>query len=181
MADTREIVVTIRNEGGGGGQTVVPGSPGKPDDSASGKTANKTADAVSDAALERQQAMITIAVQLGERALKQAANTVVQNADFLIERSYYLKDDYIGQRTYNEAKAAITGIAQDAASIASWSSLGPAGLAVGALLTVGSRAIGFAKNVDAQNLRLKQMDATLQFGRQRAGFSLSGGSVGENL
>lgn len=181
MADTREIVVTIRNAGGDTSSQNVAGSPGKPDESATGQAPKQADQTVPDEARARQQAMITVAVQLGEKALKQVANMVVQNTDFLIERSYYLKDDYIGQRRYNEAKSVVSGLASDAMSIAAWSQFGPAGLAIGTALTVGSRIIDFAKNADAQNLKLKQMDATLQFGRQRAGFSLSGGSVGDNL
>lgn len=179
MADTREIVITIRNAQAAAKEGEA-GSPGKPDGSVTQATADRRGQSsVSDDANARQQAMTTVMVQLGERALKQAASAALNAADWAITRSFYLKDDYIGQRRYAEAKQTISAMAQDVASIASWASLGPIGLAVGTAVTIANRAASYYKSMDAQSLQLKQMEATLGFNRQRAGYSLSSGSVGE--
>lgn len=182
MADTREIVITIRNAQATA-QEGEAGSPGKPDASVT-QTAQATKagqSSVSDEANSRQQAMTTVMVQLGERALKQAASAALSAADWAITRSFYLRDDYIGQRNYAEAKQTISAVASDIASIASWASLGPVGIAVGTAMTIGNRIFSYYKSMDAQSLQIKQMDATLDFNRQRAGYSLSSGSVGEGL
>lgn len=134
-------------------------------------TSSKKSTALNDAG-----AMIAI-----NQAYKRIKNMAISNVDYLFNRHYNLTDDYIGQRTYNVAKNIVTKAHGMYMSIAAgFATGGPVGAAITAAISIGSTIIDIAKNFDEQNIMLKQMDTQLEYTRQRAGYSLTSGSVGEN-
>ena len=115
------------------------------------------------------------------QAYSKMKSLVINNVDYAINRHFNLTDDYIGQRTYNIAKSIIGKGKDFATSIAAGFAVGgPVGAAVSAAFSVVSTGIEVWKNYDQQNIMLKQMDTQLEYSRQRAGFSLTSGSIGEN-
>ena len=127
-------------------------------------------------------AMTAVGVALNVNTAKKAATMALQEADYRISRSFYLKDDYIGQRNYqiakSEALAVIGYLGVIGANIAHGNFAGAAIYAVTAPI---SNIISYSHKIEEQNLTIKRMEATLDFSRQRAGYSLTSGSVGENL
>lgn len=102
-------------------------------------------------------------------------------ATYEINKWFTLNDDYIGQRNVNaalnvisKAKSIYTTVA---AGVVVGGAVGGIIAAVGSLLTLG---IDIAQNYDRQNIQIKQMDAQLQYQRQRAGYSLTSGRIGED-
>ena len=115
------------------------------------------------------------------QAYNQMKNMIVSNVDYAINRHFNLTDDYMGQRTYNIAKGIVSKGYNMAISIqAGFLTGGPMGAAIAASLSIGSTIIEAVKNYDQQNIMLRQMDTQLEYSRQRAGFSLTSGSIGEN-
>ena len=102
-------------------------------------------------------------------------------ATYEINNWFTLNDDYIGQRNVNAALNVISRAKSTFTTVAAGTVVGgPVGgiiAAVGSLMTLG---IDIAQNYDRQNIQIKQMDAQLQYQRQRAGYSLTSGRVGEN-
>lgn len=183
MADTREVVVTIRSQSLGGGQPA--GSPAS-SNATQGPQAPEVGEgnSVSTEAQTKSQAMTTIAVQLGEKALHEAVQFSLSEIDYHIQRSFYLKDDYIGQRNYSIAKAQITNAASSAFALGAALMTGNP-VAIGmTVIAQGVKAIRniteYVHAVEMQDLQIKQLDANLQFNRTRAGYSLTAGSIGEN-
>lgn len=182
MPETREIVVTIKNAPSVERQAPQ-GSPGTTQ--AEPQSPSTSESSVGSQAKTESQAMATIAVQLAERAAKEAIDTIVGGADYLIQRQFYIKDDYIGQRNYSIAKAQVSSVAGMAIGMGAAIMTGnplTIGLAVvGLAARVGNNLIDYAKGLDMQELQIRQLDATLKFSRERAGYSLTSGSIGENL
>lgn len=123
------------------------------------------------------------------KAVNQAVNIASKQAQWQVNRNFALNDDYIGERNLQIAKGYVDIIAQDAGTIASWTMAGAkagpwgavAGFAIGTGVAIGNRIMSVTRNLQDQQLRIDQMDAELSFNRQRAGFSLNSGSIGENL
>lgn len=184
MAETREVVVTIRSQSLGGGQPA--GSPAS-SNATQGPQAPEVGEgnSVSTEAQTKSQAMTTIAVQLAEKTLADIAGIAISEIDYRIQRGFYLKDDYIGQRNYQIAKAQVMAVASTAAMVgANMVAYGPIAGSIKSVIDIGMRV---GKNVQAyqhaneeQNYQIKQLDANLRFNRTRAGYSLTSGSIGEN-
>lgn len=182
MNESKEIIITIKGApqpSSPGGQPGVPATPQnvKPEENAK------------ESAAESQQALTTVVVQLAERALSQVVNMAVGTADYYITRSLVLKDDYAGQRDYQIIKSVIGGVASDVGSVAGWTVAGfkmgqapgaVVGLVLGTAVTALSRGLDYAKQMQQQELQIRLLNQTLEFNRQRAGYSLSSGSVGED-
>lgn len=102
-------------------------------------------------------------------------------AHYEMNKWYSLRDDYIGQRNMNVALNVISKAKDIATTIyAGFQVGGAAGAAVAAVGSVYMLAWDVIQNYDQQNIKLRQMDAQLDYQRQRAGFSLTSGRVGEN-
>lgn len=115
-------------------------------------------------------------------AYNYAKQEITQIASYEVSKYFNLKDDYIGQRNLSIAKNIISKGASIGTAIASGFATG--GIIGGAVAIVGTTAslgIEIAQNYDQENIRLRQMNAQLEYSRQRAGYSLTSGSVGENL
>ena len=168
MAETRKITIEIID------------SEAKPKTEIQNKQEkNNTSDDKSSkksTALNNAGTMIVI-----NQAYKQLRGSIISNADYLINRHFNLTDDYIGQRNYNITKNIISKVRGTALGVvAGFTTGGPVGAAITAAMSIGLTAIDIAKNFDEQNIMLRQMDAQLEYTRQRAGYSLTSGSVGEN-
>lgn len=58
---------------------------------------------------------------------------------------------------------------------------GIAGSVIALIGTTASLGIEIAQNYDQENIKLRQMNAQLEYSRMRAGYSLTSESIGENL
>lgn len=182
MTDAKEIIVTIKGAAQPSSPEGQPGVPATPNNVAPEENASETAS-------QAQQALTTVVVQMGEKALSQVVNMGVGTADYYITRAYVLKDDYIGQRNYQIAKSILMGVASDVGGVAGWAisgfKIGQApgaiiGTILGTAITALSRGLDYNKQMQQQELQVRLLNQTLEFNRQRAGYSLSSGSVGED-
>ena len=114
--------------------------------------------------------------RLGSWLAHQAFNTVKSQieaeANYEISRYFTIYDDVAGERNLAMAKAYINHIA------------GPVGGFAGAMLAGSVAGVGMAlearRALEQQDLRIAQAEAQLGYTRQRAGWSLTAGSIGEN-
>jgi len=126
-------------------------------------------------------------------AMKRAANLIkdigVGEVKYQLSKYYKLNDNYIAQQNMDIAlniasKVISTGIGIFAGAKAGLKVGGPAGAVIGASVAVVGATVktgmDIIHNFEQENIRLRQMNAQLQFNRQRAGYSLTAGSVGEN-
>lgn len=171
MAEQREIVITIKNETGGSVRE-------ESQQVAQGQEINSD--------LTREVAGISI---MANKMFDNAVQMTKNIAMYQIERKFALTDDYIGQRNFNVARATIglaAGFIQSTASSAAiGATFGPAGAIIGAVIGAGidiaQNVISAAQTIDQQNINIAQINNQLSYSRQRAGFSLTSGSIGENL
>lgn len=182
MPETREILITIKNPtqqakepaGSPGSTQAANAEPLPPSESESNPVSTK--------AMDDNAAMAAVGVALNWNTAKKAATMALQEVDYRIARSFYLKDDYIGQRNYQVAKAEILAVLGYAGVIGANIRHGNyAGAITYAIAAPVSNLLSYSHKIEEQNLTIKRMEATLDFSRQRAGYSLTSGSVGENL
>ena len=119
-----------------------------------------------------------------------AANEIIAWADYNIDKSFNLKDDYIGQRNMAVAEYYINGAANTISMTANGALAGFAvggwvGAIIGGVIGLGTNIAGNVRSniqgADRQNIMLKQMDLQLQYTRRRAGWSTHAASIGEDL
>lgn len=171
MADSRKIVVTIVQE--------APRAD-DPNEKATGES--EKAEASENAGLS------DFASWIAHQALSEAVGAIRSESEYQISRYFSTRDDYIGQRNMGAARAmvgnavgfgaAVFAGARAGSSAGGWGAL--AGAAIGAASWGVTKAIGGAQALDAQVLGLAKMDAQLGYARQRSGWSLTSGSVGED-
>ena len=107
---------------------------------------------------------------------------MTQIASYEINKYFNLHDDYIGQRNLTIAKNVVSKSLGMATAVASGFMVGgPAGGAIALVGVTASLGIEIYQNYDQENIKLRQMNAQLSYSRQRAGFSLTSESIGENL
>ena len=115
------------------------------------------------------------------RAVNETISQVSEMALYSIEKHLSLTDDYVGQRYLKAGKEVISKTMSMGSSIMAGAVMGGVvGAIVGAVLSLSSMAFDIFKNYDQQNIMIRQMDAQLSYQRQRAGYSLTSGSIGEN-
>lgn len=123
-----------------------------------------------------------------KRAADQIKGMVINEAKYQINMHYNLTDDYLGQQRLNIALNVVEKVASIGLSIYTGAKLGakagPWGAVAGGLiagtLSIASLGQQINHNYEQERIRLNQMDANLSFNRQRAGYSLTAGSIGEN-
>lgn len=174
MAETRSITITIRQAKG---VAPTPETP-RPEGS---REVEKRAVSMNGP---------TVAASVLFNQLYQAGKqAVVSEARYQVERYFDVNDDYVGKRNLEEAMSAL-GASFSFASAAvagatAMSGAGPLGMAAGAtvgLIATGiGKAVDISQRLDAQRLEIEKADAQLAFSRQRAGWSLTAGSIGEGL
>ena len=98
-----------------------------------------------------------------------------------INRHLQLTDNYVGERYLNAGVNVISrAFSMGTAIYAGFSVGGVVGAVVGAVAATTDLIFDVATNFDKQYILLRQMDAQLDYQRQRAGYSLTSGSIGEN-
>lgn len=123
------------------------------------------------------------------QAFNYAKEMTINSAEYFIERSFQLTDDYEGQRDFNIAKGFLKrGIAIGGAivsgAVTGFKAGGPIGAVIGASVSgvgsIGMDVINTAQGIDKQNIAIAQLNEQLSYTRQRAGYSLTSGSIGDN-
>ena len=175
MAEGKEIVIRIINQNSGNNGN---GSSNTTD--VTGQNQEKASDDYFET---------SAMVSLISRGVSQLKNIVVGEAKYEINRYFQLNDDYFGQQNMNIALNVMNKVVDVGSSIYTGAQLGysvggVAGAVVGAIVGAGVSAVSTLMEVDRnynrQTITLNKMDAQLQFNRQRAGYSLTAGSIGEN-
>lgn len=121
------------------------------------------------------------------RAFSIAKDAVISVADYEITKYFSRRDDYINMRNYGIAKTMISnGISLGTTVIGGYvmGGGGITGIAVAAVAAIGwgvARGVQVYQALDQQNFQLAQAGAQLSYERQRAGYSLTAGSIGEGL
>lgn len=175
MADTREVKIVLETRGGTESSETE-----RVDTQASAAATSKNESSSSG----KQAAKVLIGTLISE-----AANEAVAWAAYEVNKEFTLNDDYIGQRNLQIATQAVNWGISSATTIASTTMMGatfgPIGAAVGALVGTGMVAARtIRENVQAmeqQDIMLNQMQAQLDYTRQRSGWSLKAASIGEDL
>lgn len=159
MADTREIVITIKGSGETTTQTDKPDNP-NPKDSSNIKKSTSI---------------------LLNQTYQRLKSEISSEVNYEIDKHFRLSDNYIGQRNFNNAKQVINKAVSFGTSIATGFAIGGPVGAVGAFVVQTiSLGIDIYQNYDQENINLRQMEAQLSYTRERAGYSLTSGSIGEN-
>lgn len=126
---------------------------------------------------------------LVHQALNEAKTQIITAVDYEYTRYYSAHDDYIGQRNYEVAKtfiskAASVGNSMFSGAVMGASVGGPIGAVVGAAASATfsgvNMALQYSRAMESQQLRIDQMNAQLSYTRQRSGYSLTSGSIGED-
>lgn len=171
MAETRSVdvnIIVMEKPYDGGGDSIVP--------KVTKVKAPEQADRADNTLLSSSTAVLL------HEAYNYAKQEVTQIASYEISKYFNLRDDYIGQRNLTIAKNVISKSLGIATAVASGFMVG--GAVGGAIATVGT-AIGLGieiyQNYDQESIKTRQMNAQLAYSRQRAGFSLTSESIGENL
>lgn len=165
--------ITIRIKSGGVGNTKT----GEPIiNSETGKTNSQTAS------IPQANASNIAKLAVARSAISYVKNLVVDSAEYAINRNFQLTDDYIGKRNVSIAINMVNRVSQLGMSIATGFMIGgPVGAVVGGVGNVAIQGLGVFKAIDQQNIKLAQLDEQLGFTRERAGYSLTDGSVGRNM
>ena len=164
MAELREVVIRIKND-------EVESESTSPND----KT-KKTSDTK------------PLTIVLLNQVYESVKNQVVNQVNYEIDKHFQLTDNYIAKRSFNEAMSVINfavGVGTSAVSgfvLGSSAGIGGgiAGAIVGASVQVMSTITNVVQNYDREQIEMRQLEGQLSFSRERAGYSLTSGSVGEN-
>lgn len=166
MPETRRIVITIRH---GKGKRPTPSSP-KPTPSPKAKRV-----------VEDKGTSIGTAV-LANQVYENVKAMLKQTAEYEIGKYFDTKNDYVSKRDLSEALTYINMASSIAtAAYVGFQTGGPVGAAIGAGLVLSHQALNASLALERQRMAVERADAQLSFSRDRAGFSLTAGSRGENL
>lgn len=166
MPETRRIVITIRH---GKGKRPTPSSP-KPAPSPKAKRV-----------VEDKGTSIGTAV-LANQVYENVKAMLKQTAEYEIGKYFDTKNDYVSKRDLSEALTYINMASSIAtAAYVGFQTGGPVGAAIGAGLVLSHQALNASLALERQRMAVERADAQLSFSRDRAGFSLTAGSRGENL
>jgi len=171
----RNGVITIRFEEGGKTPGPQPVDPVNPTPDAEKVTDNNLLETAVLGALLHKTA-------------SQVKNMAINEAKYQINKYFMLTNDYLGQQSMNIALNVINKALDFGTTIYFGAKMGakagPAGAIAGVVLAAGVSIIStvqqISHNYEQERIKLNQMDAQLQFNRQRAGYSLTAGSIGEN-
>lgn len=174
MADERKIVIVLKTEGGNGGATG----------------AAEEQEQESPAELSSKSTKIAIAAMAAKQILSTAVSEGLQWANYEIDKNLNLDDNYIAQREKNIALQLIGKAGSFASTIFSSTAAGAIvgnvpgaiiGFILGTAQAVSSTVRENIQSYEQQDIMLRQMDAQLSYTRQRAGWSTSAASIGEDL
>lgn len=116
-----------------------------------------------------------------QQALNGAKSQLSEMALYGINRHLQLTNDYLGERYLKTGVNVISRLVSTTKAIKAGGMVGGVyGAVVAAILSVADLTFDIVKAQDQQNIHIAQMDKQLQYQRQRAGYSLTSGSIGEN-
>ena len=181
MAETREVVITIK----GTGSTGSSGGSSKGKSIINSITSNNVTDAInnySGTGAEYDSGGLDVGSSvLANQVFDTLKKNITTEAKYQINKYFTTRDDYVGQRNVNVAMSmANMAIGFGSSIVAGFMVGGPVGAVIGGITSAVSTAVGVYNTLDAQNLKVDQMNAQLAFTRQRSGYSLTSGSVGDN-
>lgn len=167
MANNGEIIIKIVSEVGQTTQNQPDEKPEAKVDAEKSKTDNRLETAIYTSLLQK--------------TAREVKGITIGEAKYQINRYFRMSDNYLAEQSLDISLNIVNRAISAGASIA-------AGFAVGgvpgAIIEAGIQAVKIGldiyHNKDQENIRLNQMDAVLSFNRQRAGYSLTAGSQGEN-
>ena len=177
--DIREIRITIKGDGKGEEDASDVA------DSAGSSESSGTKGGASSSSLSKMAWGAFAA-----RTVADIGAEMIAWADYEIDKSFSLKDDYIGQRRMALAEFQIQGAVAGIQKVAGYSiqgaiAGGPIGALFGAMVGVAMRAQQVDRSNkqgnEQQNINIAQMNVQLQYTRRRAGWSLNAASIGEDL
>lgn len=114
--------------------------------------------------------------------INQSKSIIKEESKYWLDRKFNLEDDYVSQRNVNIASNIINRAIGDIGSIASASLIAPPfGFAVASVAVGVSLITDIVKNYQQQSDNIRIMNNQLNFSRVRSGYSLTAGSIGENL
>ena len=174
MREVRAITITIKGESADGSKKN-PDAPKPEEENAKAKETTKSSAQ-------------NLSSWLVHRTLSEAESQLKIAAEDEFSKYYTTHDDYIGQRNFEIAKACIGIAVNVGTSMVSGAmvgaSAGPVGAAIGAVAGATFSGVNLAlqynRAMERQQLTVNQLNAQLQYTRQRSGYSLTSGSVGED-
>ena len=145
----------------------------------------KTGDTKSE---QEDDGILIISSALAYKAFKNTVSQVKTIATYEIDKSFTLSDDFESKRDFHIALSILEKAGNIATSTFAGAMLGsaggPVGTVVGAVVgfvgSVGNEVISVYQAYNQQDITMKQRNEQLKYTRQRAGFSLESGSIGEN-
>lgn len=159
MADGEIIIRIVNDEGSGSSDT-------------SGTTVQNENNSRAKSTSKTEQAIFTTLLQ---HAAKEIKNIAIDEALYQQNFYYQMTDNYMMQQNMSIAKNMIG----KAVGYGIMLSAGPAGWVAAGLTAVGD-ILSIVHNYQQQDYQIRKMDTSLQFNRQRAGYSLTVGAQGEN-
>lgn len=174
MREVRAITITIKGESADGSKKN-PDAPKPEEENAKAKETTKSSAQ-------------NLSSWLVHRTLSEAESQLKIAAEYEFSKYYTTHDDYIGQRNFEIAKACVGIAVNVGTSIVSGAMVGalagPVGAAIGAAAGAAFSGVNLAlqynRAMERQQLTVNQLNAQLQYTRQRSGYSLTSGSVGED-
>ena len=169
------------------GQIRVIFSEGSSKDSGNNKTAinTKTGEKKSQEKVKKE----TTKTDLVNHALnnyvigqaKKVGQTLLSEALYEVNKYFDLTDNVEGKRNLNIAM----GIVHRGTNVLTSTLIGAQiggvpGAVVGFVASSINEAINIYQGYDQQNIQLRQLNTQLEYTRERAGYSLTSGSIGEN-
>lgn len=122
-----------------------------------------------------------IYTSLLQHTAKQVVGITIGEAKYQHNRYFRMSDNYLAEQSLDIGLNIVNRVISTGVGIAAGFTI--AGVP-GAIVAAGIEAVNIGldiyHNKDQENIRLRQMDAALSFNRQRAGYSLTAGSQGEN-
>lgn len=171
MAEGKEIVIRIINENGA-------------------STSASQTDVIGNQSKKSSEEYLNTAVMssLLSRAASQAKNLIVNEAKYEIDLHYNLTDNYLGQQNMNIALSIFNKVVGFGESVVVGAKVGSVGGVVGAAIgalfgavfSTAKISTEILHNYQQERIKINQMNTNLEFNRQRAGYSLTAGSIGEN-
>ena len=161
MADTREIKVTIVEKG------------------ANGSSGDKKKKGATNKVQEKNNNLFDSVIL--NKAVDFAIEDVNKIATYEVNKFLNLHDDYVSERNITVAMSVIDRAKRFGVSVYAGAVVGgPIGAAVAVIGQMATMGIDIYQNYDKERVKIAQMNAQLGYQRQRAGFSLTSGSIGEN-
>ena len=125
-----------------------------------------------------ETAAITTVIQRAWSSLKEMAASQIK---FQVNRYFNITDNYLGQQSLNICLNVANKVKNVGESIIGGAIVaGAPGAIIMTAVEAGKLGLEIYQNYSEQNLQLRKMDAQLDYNRQRAGYSLTVGTQGEN-